>query len=347
MADAGRRPAPDGPARSSSRRSGSTGRSTGDIEVAEVHTPLLEGYAGVFYTSEDRIEISEDLDELTIIHEASHAWFNSDLFVGRWINEGFADEYASRVLDEVSRRRTPARTRSSPTSDGAVDLNALGASRPDRRRRDERPRALRLRGLVDGDPGAGRRDRRGVDADGARPRRTPTRPPTSGRRTPETVDASERLAAVPRPARGGRRRRRTADDAVPALGRRRRSRSRCSTPGPRPGPRTPRCSRRAKGWLPGYVVRDPMGRWDFGRGHDRDRRGDRRSSRSRDQIAARPRALGVAPPALAARRRTRARPRTSTAVRDAGRRAARDGHGARRGADRRRRRAGPRSRRSG
>jgi len=74
----------------------------GDIEVDEVHTPLLEGYAGVFHVGENRIEISEDLDELTIVHEASHAWFNSGLFVGRWIDEGFADEYASLVLDKVS-----------------------------------------------------------------------------------------------------------------------------------------------------------------------------------------------------------------------------------------------------
>ena len=75
---------------------------TGDIEVTEVHTPLLEGYAGIFHTDERLIEISEDLDELTILHEASHAWFNEHLFVGRWIDEGLADEYASRVLDEVS-----------------------------------------------------------------------------------------------------------------------------------------------------------------------------------------------------------------------------------------------------
>jgi hypothetical protein len=74
----------------------------GDLHVSEVHTPLLEGYAGFFYTDEDRIEISEDLDELTIMHEASHAWFNDRLFTGRWIGEGLADEYASRVLDEIS-----------------------------------------------------------------------------------------------------------------------------------------------------------------------------------------------------------------------------------------------------
>ena len=81
----------------------------GDMEVAEVHTPLLEGYAGVFYSDEERIEISEDLDELTIIHEAAHAWFNDDLFVGRWITEGLADEYASlrprRGLEWRSRPR--------------------------------------------------------------------------------------------------------------------------------------------------------------------------------------------------------------------------------------------------
>jgi hypothetical protein len=71
----------------------------GDLSVFEVHTPLLEGYAGVFFQGQDKIEVSEDLDDLTIIHEASHAWFNSNLFDGRWINEGLADTYAARTLD--------------------------------------------------------------------------------------------------------------------------------------------------------------------------------------------------------------------------------------------------------
>jgi hypothetical protein len=95
---------------------------SGDIEVAEVHTPLLEGYAGVFHVGEDRIEISEDLDELTIIHEASHAWFNSALFAGRWIDEGFADEYASLVLDKVSTGGL-APDPVQPESPGHVPLN--------------------------------------------------------------------------------------------------------------------------------------------------------------------------------------------------------------------------------
>jgi hypothetical protein len=72
-----------------------------DVAVFEVHTPLLEGYAGVFFENQDKIEISEDLDDLTILHEASHAWFNGDLFSGRWLNEGFADTYAARALDAL------------------------------------------------------------------------------------------------------------------------------------------------------------------------------------------------------------------------------------------------------
>jgi hypothetical protein len=74
---------------------------TDQISVFEVHTPLLEGYAGIFYEGENRIEVSEDLDDLTILHEASHAWFNKALFDGRWIDEGFADTYASRSLDRL------------------------------------------------------------------------------------------------------------------------------------------------------------------------------------------------------------------------------------------------------
>ena len=72
-----------------------------DLAVHEVHTPLLEGYAGVFIVDEDKIEISEDLDDLTILHEASHAWFNGNLFQGRWINEGLADAYAADALAAI------------------------------------------------------------------------------------------------------------------------------------------------------------------------------------------------------------------------------------------------------
>ncbi|HEY3188392.1 MAG TPA: hypothetical protein VGJ70_13020, partial [Solirubrobacteraceae bacterium] len=68
-----------------------------DLNVRERYTPALEGYAGVFFTDSQRIDVSEDLDPVTIVHEASHAWFNDGLFVERWIYEGLAQEYAWRV----------------------------------------------------------------------------------------------------------------------------------------------------------------------------------------------------------------------------------------------------------
>ena len=73
----------------------------GELVVTEVHTPLLEGYAGIYHPDTGGIEISEDLDDLTIVHEASHAWFNSGLFDGRWINEGLANTYGTKALKGI------------------------------------------------------------------------------------------------------------------------------------------------------------------------------------------------------------------------------------------------------
>lgn len=72
-----------------------------DLNVRERFTPTLEGYAGVFFTEGQRIDVSEDLDPVVIVHEASHAWFNDSLFVDRWIYEGLAQEYAWRVQQAV------------------------------------------------------------------------------------------------------------------------------------------------------------------------------------------------------------------------------------------------------
>jgi len=74
---------------------------TGDLDVVEVHTPLLEGFAGFFDPDTDQITMSEELDEVTILHEAGHAWFNPVLWQERWINEGFAEEFAIRTLAAV------------------------------------------------------------------------------------------------------------------------------------------------------------------------------------------------------------------------------------------------------
>jgi hypothetical protein len=72
-----------------------------ELSVTERAAAVLEGYAGFYLTDEDRIEISEELDDLTIVHETSHAWFNQRLFKERWINEGLADTYATIALGEM------------------------------------------------------------------------------------------------------------------------------------------------------------------------------------------------------------------------------------------------------
>ncbi len=94
----------------------------GPLNVLEIHTPLLEGYAGFYDVAHDEITISEDLDDLTIVHEASHAWFNNKLFTERWITEGLADEYASRVLAATGETK-PAPGKVKPTAKVAFPLS--------------------------------------------------------------------------------------------------------------------------------------------------------------------------------------------------------------------------------
>jgi hypothetical protein len=94
-----------------------------DLEVRERYTPALEGYAGVFFTDDQRIEISEDLDPLVAVHEASHAWFNGDLFAERWIYEGLAEEYAWRVLTALGDDAGDEAAPPDPEDPGFVALN--------------------------------------------------------------------------------------------------------------------------------------------------------------------------------------------------------------------------------
>jgi hypothetical protein len=69
----------------------------GELTVTEVHTPLLEGYAGFYQPLTDSIRISEELDGHTILHEASHAWFDTAFIDERWVLEGLAEEYATEA----------------------------------------------------------------------------------------------------------------------------------------------------------------------------------------------------------------------------------------------------------
>ena len=301
MADARHRAAPDRACRSSSTSSGLDWPVTGDIEVIEVHTPLLEGYAGIFHTDERRIEISEDLDELTILHEASHAWFN--------------DEPVRRALDRRGARRRvrlagPRRglDRRAGPRPGLADrrrggpAQRLDVPRPDRRRGDPAParrtattrRGRSVRALVADAGEAGMRDVLGAAS----------RHETAyvGAGPAEKVAGRGRLAPPPRPARRARRRDPRRRD-LPALGRDRR-------PGEGPrraggGPGGLHGARRGRRRLAAGLGRPQAdGRLGLRDGDRGDRRG-RRGARD----AAPDRAGGRAARAPAADRRSRPRTR--------------------------------------
>ena len=95
-----------------------------ELGVTEVTSSELSGYAGVYDSADDEIEISEELDDHVIVHEAAHAWFNGDLFVQRWITEGLADEYASRIVSASGGTSVSGPDRVFPVSLGHFRLNA-------------------------------------------------------------------------------------------------------------------------------------------------------------------------------------------------------------------------------
>jgi hypothetical protein len=88
------------------------------LEVVETASPYVYGYAGYYDSSEEVIGIGDVLEPRVILHELAHAWFNQSLFNGRWINEGFAEEYATRVA-----RRTGGESAAPPAPAPIVTTN--------------------------------------------------------------------------------------------------------------------------------------------------------------------------------------------------------------------------------
>lgn len=69
----------------------------GDLTISESNIPYYSGYAGWYSTDDNVIELGDELDGQTLLHEISHAWFNRDLFGERWITEGLAEVYAAEA----------------------------------------------------------------------------------------------------------------------------------------------------------------------------------------------------------------------------------------------------------
>ena len=92
------------------------------LRVVETIAPYVYGYAGWYDVVEGTIEIGDDLDARTVLHEVTHLWFNDSLFTQRWISEAFAEEYATRVqqrMGEPLAEPDPV----VPGAPGAVRLN--------------------------------------------------------------------------------------------------------------------------------------------------------------------------------------------------------------------------------
>jgi hypothetical protein len=102
---------------------------TKPLEVSEAFGPNLEGYAGLYLERDASIRISDNLDKVTILHEATHIWFNSDLFTDRWIDEGFAQQYSVEVAATLG---VPATAPKTPLASSPGFVPLVGWQKPGR-----------------------------------------------------------------------------------------------------------------------------------------------------------------------------------------------------------------------
>jgi len=95
------------------------------LAVIETASPYAHGYAGWYDQVDHSISLGDDLDPVVVAHELSHVWFNANLFDARWINEGFADEYAQTTMQQLQ-EDAPTVAAPDRNGDGAVPLNDWG-----------------------------------------------------------------------------------------------------------------------------------------------------------------------------------------------------------------------------
>ena len=98
------------------------------LEVTESLTPNLYGYSAWYDQLDTSIEIGNELDDTVIIHELSHAWFNNDLFVERWISEGLAEEFTWHVQTELGWDVEADPSAPNPLDDAATPLVGWGTA---------------------------------------------------------------------------------------------------------------------------------------------------------------------------------------------------------------------------
>jgi len=95
---------------------------TEPVLIREAVTPYLYGYAGWFSAASNELEIGENLDADTVLHELSHAWFNTTWFDDRWVNEGLAQVYSNATLAALGQ---PGAAPTQPIADSPAAVTLL------------------------------------------------------------------------------------------------------------------------------------------------------------------------------------------------------------------------------
>ena len=240
----------------------------------------------------DVIEIGDELDQIVILHELSHRWFNDQMF-SHPVDQRGPGRGARRPGDGRAGRRRRRRRRCRPTPHpGHQPLNTW--SDPELQSAASRGAGgLRLRRVVLGRA----RGRRGPGG-GRHARRAPRRRRRPHRRTGLTRDPSarSRLGRAGATSSTWSRRSAAADEA--SSGSRPWSWTRpartTSPTGQRPASATPTW-RRPGGWAPPLIVRRAMASWRFDEATQLIERSEVVLDR-RAQLARRARALGLEEP---------------------------------------------------
>ncbi|WP_156968552.1 gluzincin family metallopeptidase, partial [Cellulomonas bogoriensis] len=94
-----------------------------ELTIVETSAPYVYGYGGWYEHSRSLIEIGDLLDAHVTLHEMAHAWFNAELFQGRWVNEAMAEVFAAHTMDELG-LDAPAPDPVDPEAPGALPLNS-------------------------------------------------------------------------------------------------------------------------------------------------------------------------------------------------------------------------------
>jgi hypothetical protein len=99
----------------------------GELEIIESGTPHVLGWGGWYDSANETIEIGDELDAPLVLHEITHAWFNSETAADLWLIEGLTETVTHRAL--TLRDGESASPKSvSPDDDGAQPLGAWTAT---------------------------------------------------------------------------------------------------------------------------------------------------------------------------------------------------------------------------